>query len=87
MASRAAIDSSPDGGTGASSAAARTGRVASSRSTTAAPIECPISTGGAGSCAGDVLDVGGVVVEPGDEQRLAAARCAVAAQADSACAA
>ena len=39
----------PDGATGEISAAARTGRVASRRSTMAAPIECPTSTGGAGS--------------------------------------
>ena len=38
----------PAGGTGASRAAARTGRVASMRSMTAAPIEWPISTGGTG---------------------------------------
>ena len=41
----------PEGGTGAISAAARTGRVARSRSQTAAPIECPIRIGGAGNCA------------------------------------
>ena len=40
---------SPAGGTGASSAAARTADVSSSRSTIAAPIECPMSTGGDGS--------------------------------------
>ena len=39
----------PAGGTGDNKAAARTGRVASRRSMTAAPIEWPISTGGTGS--------------------------------------
>ena len=40
------------------------------RSMTAAPIEWPISTGGADSCRRDVLDVGDVVVEARDEQRV-----------------
>ena len=51
------------------------------RSMIAAPIEWPISTGGDGKRAGDVLDIGDVVVETGDEQRFAAAARAVAAQA------
>ena len=46
---------------------------------TAAPIEWPISIGGA-EPAGDVLDVGDVIVEPGDEYRLAPAARAVTAQ-------
>jgi hypothetical protein len=41
----------PVGGTGASRTAARIGCIASMRSTTAAPIEWPISTGGSFSVA------------------------------------
>ena len=47
----------------------------------AAPIEWPISTGGVVERPGDVLDVGFVVIESGDEQRVRAAARAVAAQA------
>ena len=72
-ASRAATGSNPDGGTGASSAAPRIGRVAIIRSQIAAPIEWPIRIGGGVELARDVLDVGDVVVEAGDEQRLGAA--------------
>ena len=47
---------------------------------TAAPIEWPISTGGAGKLRHHVLDVRRVVVEADDEERVVAARLAVSAQ-------
>ena len=80
--SRLATGPNPPGGTGAKSAAARMGRVVSKPLDDCRAHRMADQYRRRRQCCRDVLDIGDIVVEPGDKERLLAAARAVAAKAE-----